>query len=99
MSPKWVPQMADTDKVFAAINNMGMPPSVTFAGLTPNAKGLEGAMASKVKEVAVFAAASEKFSKKNINMTISESLVKQKEVTQRALSAGNELAELVTLIN
>jgi hydroxymethylglutaryl-CoA lyase len=90
VSPKWVPQMANTDKVFEQLNQMNYPSSITLCGLTPNLKGLEGALASQVKEVAVFAAASEAFSKKNINSTIEESLKNQKAVTEQALAAGND---------
>ena len=71
VSPKWVPQMADTDKVFAAIKKK---PGVSYPVLVPNEKGMEGAIAAGVKEIAVFAAASESFSQKNINCTINESL-------------------------
>lgn len=82
--------MANTDKVFEQLNQMNYPSSVTLCGLTPNLKGLEGALASQVKEVAVFAAASEAFSKKNINSTIEESLKNQKLVAEQALAAGND---------
>lgn len=71
VSPKWVPQMAGSAEVFAQIQQL---PGVTYAALTPNFKGFEAALAAGVKEVAVFAAASESFSQKNINCSISESL-------------------------
>ena len=71
VSPKWVPQMAGSAEVFAAIQQQ---PGVTYAALAPNLKGFEGALAAGVKEVAVFAAASEGFSQKNINCSIAESL-------------------------
>ncbi len=71
VSPKWVPQMAGSREVFAAIEQR---PGVTYAALTPNLKGFEAALDAGVKEVAVFAAASETFSQKNINCTIGESL-------------------------
>ena len=64
VSPKWVPQMAGSAEVFAAIQQQ---PGVTYAALAPNLKGFEGALEAGVKEVAVFAAASEGFSQKNIN--------------------------------
>ncbi|PKM25439.1 MAG: hydroxymethylglutaryl-CoA lyase, partial [Gammaproteobacteria bacterium HGW-Gammaproteobacteria-12] len=64
VSPKWVPQMAGSAEVFAAIQRQ---PGVTYAALTPNLKGFEAALEAKVEEVAVFAAASEAFSQKNIN--------------------------------
>src|SRR5476649_2857695 len=71
VSPKWVPQMAGSAEVFAQIQRKA---EVTYAALTPNLRGFEDALAAGVKEVAVFAAASETFSQRNINCSISESL-------------------------
>ncbi|WP_330211971.1 hydroxymethylglutaryl-CoA lyase [Pseudomonas sp. Z18(2022)] len=71
VSPKWVPQMAGSAEVFAGI---GRKPGITYAALTPNRRGFEAAMAAGVTEVAVFAAASESFSQRNINCSIAESL-------------------------
>jgi hydroxymethylglutaryl-CoA lyase len=71
VSPKWVPQMAGSAEVFAHIQRK---PGVTYAALAPNLKGLEAAIEAGVEEVAVFAAASEAFSQKNINCSIAESL-------------------------
>lgn len=71
VSPKWVPQMAGSSDVFAQIQRK---PGVTYAALAPNLRGFEDAIAAGVKEVAVFAAASEAFSLRNINCSISESL-------------------------
>lgn len=71
VSPKWVPQMAGSADVFAQIQRK---PGVTYAALAPNLRGFEDALASGVEEVAVFAAASEAFSQRNINCSISESL-------------------------
>lgn len=71
VNPKWVPQMADSDAVFAGIHNK---PGVSYSALTPNLKGYERARQAGVKEVAVFAAASEAFSQKNINCSIDESI-------------------------
>ena len=71
VSPKWVPQMAGSAEVFAQIQQL---PGITYAALAPNLKGFEGALEAGVKEVAVFAAASEAFSQKNINCSISASL-------------------------
>jgi hydroxymethylglutaryl-CoA lyase len=80
VSPKWVPQMAGSDEVFKQL-----PPSqATYTALTPNMRGLERAIECNVKEVAVFAAASEEFSQKNINCTIKESLNKFQALTQKA---------------
>lgn len=71
VNPKWVPQMADSGEVFAGI---ARKPGVTYAALTPNLQGYERAIAVKANEVAIFAAASEAFSQKNINCSISESI-------------------------
>lgn len=71
VSPKWVPQMAGSAEVFAGIRQR---PGVTYAALAPNLKGFEAALESGVKEVAVFAAASEAFSQRNINCSIRDSL-------------------------
>ncbi|WP_250658177.1 hydroxymethylglutaryl-CoA lyase [Alkalimarinus coralli] len=71
VSPKWVPQMASSDKVFRAIRRS---PAVTYSALTPNVKGLQLALAAKADEVAIFTAASEAFCQKNINCSIEESI-------------------------
>jgi isopropylmalate/homocitrate/citramalate synthase len=71
VSPKWVPQMADAGEVMTRIRRK---PGVRYPVLVPNMKGFEAALAAGVDEVAVFAAASEAFSQKNINATIAESL-------------------------
>ncbi len=71
VSPKWVPQMAGSAEVFAQIQRK---PGVVYGALAPNLRGFEDALAAGVKEVAVFAAASEAFSQRNINCSISESL-------------------------
>ncbi len=73
VSPKWVPQMAGSAEVFAQIQRKA---GVTYAALTPNMKGLEAAIEAGLKEVAVFGAASEAFSQKNINCSIAESLAR-----------------------
>jgi len=71
VSPKWVPQMADAAEVMARIRRL---PGVRYPVLTPNLKGFEAALAAGADEVAVFVAASEAFSRRNINCTIAESL-------------------------
>ena len=81
VSPKWVPQMADTDKVLAGLRRRQ---GVSYSVLTPNMKGLEGAFAAGATEVAVFAAASETFSKRNINCSIEESLGRFADVVRAA---------------
>ena len=84
VSPKWVPQMAGSDEVF---NQLGASESV-YTALTPNMRGLDRAMECNVKEVAVFAAASEAFSEKNINCSIDESLAKFEAVIHKASMAN-----------
>ncbi|CAO3452205.1 hydroxymethylglutaryl-CoA lyase [Azospirillum sp.] len=85
VSPKWVPQMGDSADVLAGI---ARKPGVRYAALTPNLKGLEGALAAKADEVAVFGAASESFSQKNINCSIAESLDRFAPVMEQAKAAG-----------
>jgi hydroxymethylglutaryl-CoA lyase len=85
VSPKWVPQMADTSRLFQVLN---VEQSLTMSALTPNMHGFESAVSARVKEIAVIAAASETFSKKNINCTIAESLCKYRIVCEEALKRG-----------
>ena len=85
VSPKWVPQMADTEQVFAGITRRE---GTRYPALVPNLAGLERAHAAGVTEVAIFAASSESFSKKNINQSIDESLVTYRAVCERALALG-----------
>jgi len=86
VSPKWVPQMADTAEVLARI---ARPPGVRHPVLVPNGKGLDQAEAAAgVSEIAVFGAASETFSRKNINCSIAESLDRFRPVAARALARG-----------
>jgi len=81
VSPKWVPQMADGAEVMAAIRRR---PGVRYPVLTPNLKGFEAALAAGCDEVAVFVAASETFSRKNINCSIAESLERAQPVLAAA---------------
>ena len=81
VSPKWVPQMADNAEVMASIRRK---PGVRYPVLTPNLKGFEAALAAGCDEVAVFVAASETFSQKNINCGIAESLERAKPVASAA---------------
>ena len=85
VSPKWVPQMADAQQVFAGITRR---PGVRYTALVPNRAGLERAMAAGVTEVAIFAAASETFSRRNINQSIDESLATYQLVCDDARAAG-----------
>ncbi|RLV59735.1 hydroxymethylglutaryl-CoA lyase [Parashewanella curva] len=81
VSPKWVPQMADSSTVMDQIERN---PSVKYSGLTPNLRGLEAAIAANVDEVAIFGSASEAFSQKNINCSIEESISRFKPVMELA---------------
>ena len=85
VSPKWVPQMADTAEVY---RNIPKDPGVEYPVLVPNMKGLERAMEAGVKSIAVFTAASETFNLRNINMTIDESFANYGPVVSRALLEG-----------
>ena len=85
VSPRWVPQMADAGEVFAGIARR---PGVRYTALVPNVEGLERAQAARVDEIAIFAAASETFSKRNINQSIDGSLAAYAEVAGRATLAG-----------
>ena len=85
VSPKWVPQMADNSAVMAGIRRRD---GVRYPVLVPNLKGLEQALASGVTEIAVFAAASESFSQRNINCSIAESLRRFQPVVVQAREAG-----------
>lgn len=81
VSPKWVPQMANSAEVFA---NIRRRPGVSYSALIPNETGLEAALASNVQEIAVFAAASETFSQRNLNCSIRESFHRFGPVIERA---------------
>ena len=85
VSPKWVPQMADNAEVMAGIQRK---PGARYSVLTPNMQGLEAALRSQPDEVVVFGAASEAFSQKNINCSISESMERFRPVVAAALAQG-----------
>ncbi len=95
VSPKWVPQMADTDKVMAGIARR---PGVSYPVLVPNLKGLEGAIAAKADEIAIFGAASESFSRRNINCSIAESLERFAPVAEAALARGMRVRGYVSCV-
>lgn len=84
VSPKWVPQMADHDEVFRKIEKY---PGINYPVLVPNIQGFEAAQAAGVKEIAIFTAASEQFTQKNINCSIAESFVRFAPVIKAALAA------------
>jgi hydroxymethylglutaryl-CoA lyase len=81
VSPRWVPQMADTAELMRRIRRR---PGVTYSVLTPNMKGFEGALEAKADEVVIFGAASEAFSQRNINCSIAESIARFEPVAQAA---------------
>ncbi|GAC1319258.1 MAG: hydroxymethylglutaryl-CoA lyase [Collimonas sp.] len=88
VSPKWVPQMATSSEVMAAIRRK---PGVIYSALVPNMKGLEAALAAGADEMVIFGAASEAFSQKNINCSIAESIERFREVAQVAKQEGKRL--------
>lgn len=95
VSPKWVPQMGDNAEVMARIARL---PGVDYPVLTPNLKGFEAALAAGAKEVAVFGAASESFSQKNINCSIAESLERFVPVVEAARAAGVRVRGYVSCV-
>ncbi|KTB67146.1 hydroxymethylglutaryl-CoA lyase [Pseudomonas fluorescens] len=95
VSPKWVPQMAGSAEVFAQIQRK---PGVTYGALAPNLRGFEDALAAGVKEVAVFAAASEAFSQHNINCSISESLERFAPIMASARQHGVSVRGYVSCV-
>jgi len=95
VSPRWIPQMADHTEVLEGIRRK---PGVSYPVLTPNLKGFEAALAAGATEVAVFGAASETFSKKNINCSIAESLERFRPVAQAAREAGVKLRGYISCV-
>lgn len=95
VSPKWVPQMADGAEVMAGI---ARAPGVSYAALTPNMRGFERALAAQADEVAIFASASEGFSRANINASIAESLERFAPVAEAARTAEVSLRGYVSCV-
>lgn len=95
VSPKWVPQMANSAQVFAGIKRDS---AINYGALTPNMQGLEAALAAKANEVAVFGAASESFSQKNINCSIAESIQRFIPVIEHALASGLSVRGYVSCV-
>ena len=95
VSPKWIPQMADTRDVFQQCARMS---NVCFPVLVPNLKGLEAAIEAGAKEVAGFAAASETFSQKNTNCSIKESLERQQRVCDEAIRSGLRVRGYISVV-
>lgn len=95
VSPTWVPQMRDGPAVMQLVKRR---PGVTYPVLTPNLKGLERAVEAGAEEVAIFASASESFSKKNINSTIEQSLERYRPLAKRALELGIRVRGYVSCV-
>lgn len=85
VSPRWVPQLADADEVFARLDR---PDGVRFSALVPNEQGLDRALEARVDKIAVFTAASETFSRKNTNASIAETYRRLAPVIKRARDAS-----------
>jgi isopropylmalate/homocitrate/citramalate synthase len=95
VSPKWVPQMADTAAVLAGLKRKD---GVRYPVLVPNLQGLEAAEAAGAKDISIFAAASESFSRKNINCSIAESLDRFRPVAARALEQERRVRGYVSCV-
>jgi len=95
VSPKWVPQMADSSAIMEQIERQ---PGITYSALTPNLKGLENALAVNTDEVAVFGGASEQFSQRNINCSIDESLERFRPVIAQAREANVRVRGYVSCV-
>ena len=95
VSPRWVPQMADGAEVMAGI---ARAPGVAYAALTPNLRGYAAARAARADAVAIFASASEGFSKANLNATVEESLTRFAPVARAALDDGVTLRGYVSCV-
>ena len=99
VSPKWVPQMADHRQIVEQlVKQFSVDSKIHFPVLTPNLKGFENAKAAGAKEVAVFAAASESFSQKNINCSIDESIERFKPIFEQAQDAGIRVRGYVSCV-
>ena len=95
VSPKWVPQLADAEEVMQGIKR---PPHTRFSVLVPNLEGLERALEAAVDEVAVFTAASETFTRRNVNASIDESFERFRPVAEEAQRAGVLLRGYVSTV-
>lgn len=95
VSPKWVPQMAGTDTVLAGLTRYER---IRFPVLVPNLQGFDAALAAGAREVSIFGAASETFSRKNINCSIAESLERFAPVAERARAAGVRVRGYVSCV-
>ena len=94
VDPSWVPQMADAEAVFSQVRR---DKGVHYSALVPNESGLERALAAGVDEVAVFASATETFSRKNLNRSREQAMVMFKPVVQRAKAAGKRVRAYISM--
>ncbi len=95
VSPRWVPQMADSAEVLAGITRQ---PGVSYPVLVPNMKGFDAAQRAGAQEIAVFGAASEAFTQRNINCSIAESIARFAPVAEAAQAAGMPLRGYVSCV-
>jgi len=95
VSPKWVPQMAESGAVFRGMEQLD---GVSYPVLVPNRRGLDAALEAGVKEIAIFAAASESFTRKNINCGIDESIQRYQDVMEHALHEGLRVRGYVSCV-
>jgi hydroxymethylglutaryl-CoA lyase len=95
VSPKWIPQLADAAEVSRGVSR---PPGVRMSALVPNRRGLETAIASGMKEIAVFLSASETHSKKNINKTIAEAVAAFDDIVPQAIASGLKVRAYVSTV-
>ncbi|MCP4045687.1 MAG: hydroxymethylglutaryl-CoA lyase [Gammaproteobacteria bacterium] len=95
VSPKWVPQMADTESVIAGLN---LQSDTRYPVLVPNMTGFERALESGVREIAVFTAASESFSKRNTNCSIAESITRIRPVVDQAMAADIQVRGYISCV-
>jgi len=98
VSPKWVPQMADTPDVLKTILKQNLHPEVSYSVLVPNLKGYENALAAGAKEILIFTAAGETFARKNINCSVDESIERFKPIISRAHADGVRVRGCVSTI-
>ena len=95
VSPKWVPQMADTESVLTGLTPL---PDTRYPVLVPNLTGFERAIKAGAKEIAVFTAASESFTRRNINCSIAESITRLEQVTELAKASGIRVRGYVSCV-
>ncbi len=95
VSPKWIPQLADSSEVARGVHR---PPGVRMSALVPNRRGLDTALGAGMQEIAVFMSASETHNKKNVNKTIAETLVAFEDVVPAALAANVQVRAYVSTV-